>query len=61
MITEEHFAALREIKQSAKDLILTCTELAGPAAIVHVAFDRDIAESPLPGERDLLAKISSLR
>ena len=57
MITEEHFEALRELRQASKALGIACAEITGPTAFIHEAFDHVITR-PSREERDLLKKMS---
>lgn len=59
MITEEHFEALRQLRQRSKELGVACAELTGPVAFIHEAFDRGIAK-PNREERELLRKLGGL-
>lgn len=60
MITDEHFEALRELKQAYKDLGIACAELSGTSSFIHEAFDRGVTKVT-PEERDILRKLRSVK
>lgn len=57
MITEEHFVALREVREAARCLGIACTALAGASALVHMAFDRTVSSRLSRREELLLGKL----
>jgi len=61
MITEEHFDALRELRQSVREMTVACVNVLGPAALIHEAFDRGAQTVLTRDERDLLGKLRRVK
>jgi hypothetical protein len=53
MLTQQHFAAVRRVRQEADRLRLVCIGAAGKAALLHIAFDQGIIDQ-LPLDHTLL-------
>ena len=61
MITDAHFTALQEVRNAAQDLSITCTKIAGAAAFMHQAFDREVSPRLSPAESALVRKLRSVK
>jgi hypothetical protein len=59
MITEEHFEALRKIREEAANLRLACIATESTGSLLHLAYDRDISQRTSPSEKALLGKLRS--
>lgn len=61
MITEEHFAALRSVREAAAELRLACIVAEETGSLLHLAFDRDVTLRPSKRESALLGKIRAIQ
>lgn len=57
MITDEHFDALRKRREEAEALRLSCIEVTGAAALLHMAFDGGVDLKSAKAEAALLGKL----
>ena len=58
MVTDEHFEALRKVREEAANLRLACITAEETGSLLHMAYDPGITQRNSPDEAALL-KVSS--
>lgn len=57
MITDDHFDALRKVREEAVNLRAVCIDVAGSASLIHMTFDPLVSLRPTKGQRSALNKL----
>jgi hypothetical protein len=61
MITDEHFAVLRKVRDEAAVLRLACIAAEEAGSLLHIAYDPGISQRLEPGQTALIRRLRSVQ